>query len=158
MRPTPFLRLWHRGLHNRPLSPPVFRSGSPRCPLQVRRQGSLGRKPDKTELPAQESGTSIGDPTATKPLFEELALLTPAIIPKDPMGTVRTSDSAAALLDHSALVVERQIELLNVFLVSTPSLTLRTGIRTMQSICHYGPPGQPCRVQTCSLYELMSGI
>jgi hypothetical protein len=74
------------------------------------------------------------------------------------MGTVRTSDSAAALLDHSALVIERQIELLNVFLVSTLTLTLKTGIRTMQSICHYGPPGQPCRVQTWSLYELMSGI
>ena len=50
-------------------------------------------------------------------MFEELALLAPAIVPEDPLGVVRSSDSAAALLDHSALIVERQIEMLNVFLV-----------------------------------------
>jgi hypothetical protein len=55
-------------------------------------------------------------------MFEELALLTPAIIPDDPLGVIRPSDSAARLLDHSALVVERRLEMLNVFLV----LRLRT--------------------------------
>lgn len=64
-------------------------------------------------------------------MFEELALMTPAIIPEDPMGVVRPNDSAAALLDHSALIVERQIEMLNVFLVFAHTVLLSTGIRTM---------------------------
>jgi hypothetical protein len=62
-------------------------------------------------------------------MFEELALLTPAIIPEDPMGVVRVGDSAAALLDHSALIVERQIEMLNVFLVYSVLIhALNTGV------------------------------
>jgi hypothetical protein len=52
-----------------------------------------------------------------KPMFEKLALLTPAIIPEDPQGVVRIGDSAAKLLDNSALVMERRLEMLNVFLV-----------------------------------------
>ena len=51
-------------------------------------------------------------------MFEELALLSPAIIPEDADGVVRLDDSAAKLLDNSALVMERKLEMLNVFLVS----------------------------------------
>ena len=50
-------------------------------------------------------------------MFEKLALLTPAIIPEDPHGVIRIGDSAAKLLDNSALVMERRLEMLNVFLV-----------------------------------------
>lgn len=101
----------------RSLAPRICRIGFPRRPIQVRGRATLGNAHDKTSLPAQPSGTSVSEPTPTQPMFEELALLTPAIIPEDPMGVVRFGDSAAALLDHSALVVERQIEMLNVFLV-----------------------------------------
>jgi hypothetical protein len=51
-------------------------------------------------------------------MFEQLALLTSAIIPEDPQGVIRFGDSAAKLLDHSALVVERRLEMLTVFLVT----------------------------------------
>jgi hypothetical protein len=61
--------------------------------------------------------SDLGNPEANKPMFEQLALLTPAIIPDDPQGVVRIGDSAAKLLDHSALVMERRLEMLNVFLV-----------------------------------------
>jgi hypothetical protein len=74
---------------------------------------------------------SLGDAESNKPMFEELALLTPAIIPEDPLGVIRPSDSAARLLDHSALVVERRIEMLNVFLVQPHYTSLILGIRTM---------------------------
>jgi hypothetical protein len=56
-----------------------------------------------------------------KPMFEELALLLPAVVPDDPMGIIRKTDSVARLLDNPALVVERRIEMLNVFLVLTHS-------------------------------------
>jgi hypothetical protein len=56
-----------------------------------------------------------------KPMFEELALLLPTVIPDDPMGVIRRTDSVAKLLDNPALVVERRLEMLNVFLVLTNS-------------------------------------
>ena len=99
------------------LVPRICRIGTPSIPVQVRGRATLGNDHDKTSLPAQPPETSVEGSTANKPMFEELALLTPAIIPEDPLGVVRLGDSAAALLDHSALVVERQIEMLNVFLV-----------------------------------------
>jgi hypothetical protein len=73
----------------------------------------------------------LGDAESNKPMFEELALLTPAIIPEDPLGVIRPRDSAARLLDHSALVVERRLEMLNVFLVQPPYRLLMQGLRTM---------------------------
>ena len=118
MRRTLFLRLWQSRQLNQLVSPRLCRIGfNAAAPLQVRHQGSFGRYPNNKSLSAKQPGKSPEDPTENKPAFEELALLTPAIIPEDPMGVVRPRDSAAALLDHSALVVERQIEMLNVFLV-----------------------------------------
>jgi hypothetical protein len=66
--------------------------------------------------------SDLGNPEANKPMFEQLALLTPAILPDDPQGVIRIGDSAAKLLDHSALVMERRLEMLNVFLVRIPVL------------------------------------
>jgi len=61
--------------------------------------------------------SGLSTPEENKPMFERLALLTPAIIPEDPQGVVQIGDSAAKLLDNSALVMERRLEMLNVFLV-----------------------------------------
>jgi hypothetical protein len=118
MRRALFLPPCRSVVARRLLTPRLYyRLASPSIPVQVRGQSTLGNNNDKTSESAQPSATSAGDPAANKPLFEALALLTPAIIPEDPMGVVRVGDSAAALLDHSALIVERQIEMLNVFLV-----------------------------------------
>ena len=53
-------------------------------------------------------------------MFEQLALLTPVIIPDDPQGVIRVGDSAAKILENTALVVERRLEMLNVLLVNGP--------------------------------------
>jgi len=85
----------------------------------LRFNSSLTPRPENT--PSKLSHgifSNLGDPESNKPMFEQLALLTPTVIPDDPLGVVRPSDSAAKLLDHSALVVERRLEMLNVFLVS----------------------------------------
>ena len=50
-------------------------------------------------------------------MFEQLALLTPVIIPEDPQGIIRMGDSAAKILENTALVVERRLEMMNVLLV-----------------------------------------
>jgi hypothetical protein len=60
---------------------------------------------------------NLGTPEQHRPLFEELALLLPAIAFPDPTGVIRQEDRAAQLLEHPALVVERSLEMLNVFLV-----------------------------------------
>lgn len=87
--------------------------------------------------------SGLGNPDANKPMFEQLALLTPAIVPKDPQSVIRPEDSAAKLLDHSALVMERKLEMMNVFLVYCPFTitTLNEGFRTMQSIYHHESRG-----------------
>ena len=73
--------------------------------------------------------SDLGNPEASKPMFEQLALLTPVLIPEDPEGVIRVGDSAAELLDHSALVMERRLEMLNVFLVTPiPRNVLMEGI------------------------------
>jgi len=61
-------------------------------------------------------------------MFEELALLTPAIIPEDPLGVIRSGDAAAKLLENSALVVERRLEMLKVFLVPNLVTLLTEGL------------------------------
>jgi hypothetical protein len=43
-------------------------------------------------------------------------LLAPVYIPEDPSGVLKSTHPAAALLSQSALVVQRQIEMLNIFL------------------------------------------
>jgi len=52
-----------------------------------------------------------------EPIFEQLSLLNPAFIPTDPHGVLRPSDPVAKILDNSALVIERRLEMLNVFIV-----------------------------------------
>ena len=145
MRPTVSLRVCRSCLLNGTPTRRIWLKNLTASPTQVRRQGTVDG-PHKNQLHTQETGKSFGDPTVNKPVFEELALLAPAIVPEDPLGVVRSSDSAAALLDHSALIVERQIEMLNVFLVLELNSTLIAGIRAMKSICYNRPPGQPCRV------------
>jgi hypothetical protein len=66
-------------------------------------------------------------------MFEELALLAPTFVPDDPLGVIRAHDGAAKLLDHSALVVERRLEMLNVFLVSNRAYDESDG-RAMNSV------------------------
>ena len=87
--------------------------------FQLRLNSSL--IPKQNEPPSKRPHgifSDLGDSEANKPMFEQLALLTPVIIPSDPKGVIRTHDSAARLLDNSALVIERRLELLNVFIVS----------------------------------------
>jgi hypothetical protein len=60
----------------------------------------------------------VGNSEADSPMFEELALLAPTIVPDDEHGVIRFGDSASRILDNSALVIERKIEMLNIFLVS----------------------------------------
>jgi len=58
-------------------------------------------------------------------MFEQLALLTPTIIPEDPQGVIRFGDSAAKILDNTALVVERRLEMMNVLLVHRQLLAFK---------------------------------
>jgi len=52
------------------------------------------------------------------PTFDQqLSLLSPTVIPIDPEGALLPSDPVTKILDNSALVIERRIEMLNVFLV-----------------------------------------
>jgi hypothetical protein len=57
-------------------------------------------------------------------MFEQLALLTPVIIPDDPQGVIRVGDSAAKILENTALVVERRLEMMNVLLVKAPEIEI----------------------------------
>ena len=120
MKTSLFRRPWRPKL---PLSQTIRLGNAFSRPL-VRYNGSLTPKND-AQPPSKSSHSmfsDLGNPEANKPMFEQLALLTPAIIPEDPQGVIRIGDSAAKLLDHSALVMERRLEMLNVFLVRiTPS-------------------------------------
>jgi hypothetical protein len=91
-------------------------------PIQViQALGRLYHKRSVHRLVGKSSSSQVPVPLANeeanKPMFEELALLLPAIIPDDPEGIIRRDDSVAKLLDNPALIVERRIEMLNVFLV-----------------------------------------
>ena len=113
MKTSLFRRPWRPRL---PSSHSIrFRDAS--LPSLIRQNSSLTPKSDvqpSASKPSMFSGLST--PEENKPMFERLALLTPAIIPEDPQGVVQIGDSAAKLLDNSALVMER-LEMLNVFLV-----------------------------------------
>jgi Scramblase len=75
-------------------------------------------------------------------MFEKLALLTPAIIPEDPDAVIRPDDGAARLLDNTALVVERRIEMLNVFLVFTLAIQLTKGYEQCNRYVIMDPQGE----------------
>jgi hypothetical protein len=79
---------------------------------------SLTPRPDTPfSKPSLGVFSDLGNPEANKPMFEQLALLTPTVIPNDRLGVIQPHHSIAKLLGHSALVVERRLEMLNVFLV-----------------------------------------
>jgi len=108
-----------------PSSPGRFRVARALCPF-IRCNSSLTPRKDGDPAAQKSSGIfpEYGDSEANKPMFEQLALLAPAIIPEDPEGIIRSSDSAAKLLDNSALVVERRLEMMTVFLVCIVQLYL----------------------------------
>jgi hypothetical protein len=68
----------------------------------------------ESKIPAWAGAGKTG---ADSPMFEELALLAPTIVPEDEHGVIRFGDSASRILDNSALVIERKVEMLNIFLV-----------------------------------------
>lgn len=114
MKTSLFRRPWRPKL---PLSHSVLFK-RPSVSIVVRPNSSLTPKSDvqpPASKPSMFSGLST--PEENQPMFETLALLTPAIVPHDPQGVIRIGDSAAKLLDNSALVMERRLEMLNVFLV-----------------------------------------
>ena len=93
--------------------------------LSIRHSTSITPKPDVPNPAATPSAlggifSDLGNAEANKPMFEQLALLTPTIIPEDPQGVIRVGDSAAKILDNTALVVERRLEMMNVLLVGGP--------------------------------------
>jgi len=93
-----------------------------RPPAPALRTNSSGTPQSRGTPPAAHvPGWARKADDADKPTFEELALLAPAIIPDDPRGVIRLGDSAAKILDNSALVIERKLEMLNIFLVHKPS-------------------------------------
>jgi hypothetical protein len=106
-----------------------------RPPLPFRQNASLTPRPTppSPEKPSLGVLSDLGNPEASKPMFEQLALLSPAIIPHDTEGIIRLGDGAATLLDNSALVVERRLEMLNVFLVGLLSLTFRAYYRDLSN-------------------------
>jgi hypothetical protein len=133
MKTSPLIRLWRPGLS----SSRSLRRGYAISRPGIRQNSSLTTRNDAqspVQPPPSKAPHSIfsdfGNPQANKPMFEQLALLTPAIIPEDPMGVIRIGDSAHKLLDHSALVMERRLEMLNVFLVESTEqrIVLTTGI------------------------------
>jgi hypothetical protein len=71
-------------------------------------------QPSESKIPAW-AGAAKSE--ADNPMFEELALLAPTIVPDDEHGVIRSGDSASQILDNSALVIERKVEMLNIFLV-----------------------------------------
>jgi hypothetical protein len=105
--------------------PPVLQSHrllNPLPPLSVRHNTSLTPKPDVPPPASKPFGglfSDLGNAEANKPMFEQLALLTPVIIPEDPQGVIRVGDSAAKILENTALVVERRLEMMNVLLVNS---------------------------------------
>jgi hypothetical protein len=106
-RPKPLIFQSHRLLNPLPL-------------LSVRHSTSLTPKPDVPSPASKPLGglfSDLGNAEANKPMFEQLALLTPVIIPEDPQGIIRMGDSAAKILENTALVVERRLEMMNVLLV-----------------------------------------
>ena len=98
------------------LSIPIYRP-MPRLCLRQSSSNAPRPEPHPAAKPSWENLYALGKPEANKPMFEQLALLTPAIIPNDPDGIIRPGDGVAKLLDNSALVVERRLEMLTVFLV-----------------------------------------
>lgn len=104
-----------------------------RAPSALRMSSSVSPQTQSTP-----GGQQVPADDAAQPVFEELALLAPTIIPDDPRTVIRFGDSASKILDNSALVIERKIEMLNIFLVSSISgHELTEGLRTMQSIRHH---------------------
>ena len=113
--------------------PPTIHSHrliNPFPPLSIRHSTSITPKPDvppPAPRPDAFGGlfSGLGNPEANKPMFEQLALLTPTIIPEDPQGVIRFGDSAAKILDNTALVVERRLEMMNVLLVHRQLLAFK---------------------------------
>ena len=98
-----------------------IKSSKPRPPALALRMRSSGTPQSQGTLPTAQVPGWAGKPDdADKPMFEELALLAPTIIPDDPRSVIRFGDSAAKILDNSALVIERKLEMLNIFLVHKP--------------------------------------
>ena len=107
------------------------RSHSP----QLRYKSSLIPRPEvPPSKPSHGLFSDLGDPEANKPMFEQLALLTPTVVPDDPLGVIRPHDSAAKILNQSALVVERKLEMLNVFLVTAFLLSVLMSRATSNAI------------------------
>lgn len=108
-----------------------FRSHS----RQLRYTSSLTPRPEvPPSKPSHGLFSDLGDPDTNKPMFEQLALLAPAVVPDDPLGVIRSHDSAAKLLNQSALVIERRLEMLNVFLVTAFLLSVLTSRATNNAI------------------------
>lgn len=72
------------------------------------------------DSPAQAEGKASSTSTVSNALRnanpEENNLLAPVYIPEDPDGVLNEKHPAAALLANSAIVVQRQLELMNVML------------------------------------------
>lgn len=98
----------------------VSRAGaSTRAYSTVRGSGGLRsasrRKPPPKRVVFRDELPGYQEPeTATEPINN--SLLSPVHIPEDPNGVLKSSHPAARILDNSALVIQRQLELGNLLL------------------------------------------
>ena len=89
----------------------IGRTGGNGGPRSVsRRKPPPERVVFRDELPDYATGAQ----KAPEPISN--SLLTPVHIPEDPNGVLKSSHPAARLLDNSALVIQRQLELGNLLL------------------------------------------
>ncbi|CAO2647226.1 Nn.00g081480.m01.CDS01 [Neocucurbitaria sp. VM-36] len=89
-----------------------------------RRAPAYSSKPPSSEPPSNETNEPTKDTSKVEAVSNALSttsdsqnnLLTPVYIPEDPHGVLKETHPAMRLLDNSAIVVQRQLEMMNVLM------------------------------------------
>lgn len=98
-------------------------------------RGTIGRRPPLARIPVNATKAS-NELLRLRPSTHEAAgsqynpLSTPVYIPEDPGAVITSRHPAARLLDNSALVVQRQLELGNIILYKRSRLLSTVGNRS----------------------------
>jgi hypothetical protein len=99
------------------------------CPYWLSQRRPYSNKIEKPNEPSKPKTNDLSSPPASEPSKVEAVsnalastpdsennLITPVYIPEDPNGALKETHPAMRLLDNSAIVVQRQLEMMNVLM------------------------------------------
>lgn len=107
----------------------------------------IKRDPYGAASQEQQQNTSYYEPENVTYSYPQYTSAAPP-----PGSVLQYSDGIANILSQPCLVMERKMEFMNVFLVSTillfciSILTQKLGVRTSKSVCHFGHCGKSFRL------------